>query len=115
MKRFLILALCALFSSAALAGGTWSNVTVTQITPWTSEGFGPSGLLTVTFSANSTGGPSCGSGLANQASIDLTTVGGAYTAEVLQAARLTGATISVYGTGACTTSSTVENVSHLIE
>lgn len=114
MRRTLFALLLALVSASAFAGGTWSNVTVTVMTPWTSEGFSPKGVLVVTLSANVTGGASCGSTGPTLAIVDTSTPGGALTAAVLQAARLTGSTVTIHGTGSCPTNGTVENVSNVV-
>lgn len=117
MRKLLVslLAACALFSSAAFAGGTWTNVTVTALQPATGQGFSPSGTMTVTLSASSTGGPSCASGAKTYAMVDVTTIGGAIVAQALLTARAAGNTITVYGSGLCTTNASIENIASIVE
>ena len=102
-KAMLPLVVCMLAIPAAFAGGTWSNVTVTQILPCTSaEGCGTNGFVQVQFSANSTGTPACvNTSDKAWAAVDVSTPIGAYMAGVLQAARLTGQTVTAYGIGSC--------------
>lgn len=47
--------------------------------------------------------------------IDTSTPGGAFAVSIAQMARLSGATISLYGTGSCSIFSAVETLSYLSE
>lgn len=101
MRSMILCILSLMAIPAAFAGGTWSNVTVTNIAPCTSaEGCGTSGFVQVTFSANSTGWPSCAADK-NEAALDVTTDIGKVLMGVLQSARLSGSTVTAYGIGNC--------------
>lgn len=115
MRRILLGLLLSLASAAAFAGGTWSNVTVLTLWSYTGQGFGPSGVVQAVVSANGTGVASCASGALATVTVDITTAGGMFAASILQAARLTGSTITIHGTGSCTTVSGTENVSNVVE
>lgn len=114
-SMFLGLLVACLASAAALAtGGTWSNVTVAQYTPFSTEG-NPNNIVVVKLSANSSGGPSCASSFYNFVAIDVSTTAGAYAAGVLQAARLNGGTVTIGGVGTCGLDSGVETLAYVEE
>jgi phage-related tail fiber protein len=114
MKKlmFAIVAMMSLVSSVAYAGGTWTNVTVTQVSPCSpqSSTCGTNGYVQVQFSAGSTGSPSCAGSLNNYAIIDIANAAGGALFNVLMSARLSGQTISASGTGGCNLKSSVETL-----
>lgn len=116
IKAMLISLLAVVLTTPAFAGGVWTNVTVTEIVPCTSaEGCGTNGYLQALFSANDTGGASCGSSNKAWGVVDVTTTIGAYIAAVLQSARLTSQTITVYGIGSCGLQSNEETIGEVVE
>jgi hypothetical protein len=109
------LALCALSSAAdPPVVGFWSKVTVKGVETWTSQGFGTKGTAVFTFSAAASTPASCSSE-PTRAVVDITEIGGAMTASILQSAKLIGQPVTVYGTGSCPTKGNIENVSHVVE
>jgi hypothetical protein len=99
MKLKLFAFAVALLGAAGTAFATdgWTNATVTSIQAVA----GTSGYVEVQFSVSNSGGPSCASSYKSWAVIDVTNQPGQFAASVLQAARLTGATVSATGTGSC--------------
>lgn len=122
MKVKNVLVLCGLMALAppAFAGGVWTNVTVTHITPCqTATGFScgnnATGYVQITFSANSTTSATCAPSIKNQAIIDITNAAGVFMAAVLQSAFLSQSTITAYGTNSCTIVSNVETLGEVLE
>jgi len=107
MKRFsgaILLAALIDASSAYAQEGTWSNVRITSITVYTSEQFGPSGLMYIYFSEASSGTPSCANTNPTIAVIDLTSAGGAIAASLAQSIMLAGGgggLVTAFGVGNC--------------
>jgi hypothetical protein len=114
MKKAIIFSLATILSAPAFAGGTWTNVTVSTIQPCTAQGCGQ--IVLVWLSANSTGTPSCANGQAAKVAIDVSTSSGAYSAAVMQSARLSGTVLpSISGAGSCAVYSGVESLYSLQE
>ena len=114
MKRVILFALMTMIPLSAFAGGTWSNVTISQVGGFTSEGYSPSGYVEILLSQGSTGNPSCSNSNKTYAIIDTSTAGGALAASLAQTALVTGAAVNITGTGTCGPfNSGVENVSNL--
>ena len=110
-----LVACLTMWTSEAFAGGTWTNVTVTQVQPCTSEGCPPNGTVLVTLSASSTGGPTCATNKTTVA-IDMSNSAGQFAAGVMQTARLVGTTLAVVtGAGSCSIFSGLETLSAVEE
>lgn len=89
--------------------GTWLGVKVLEVKACTPEGCPPKGRVIVKLSAGATGSPpSCSSSYRNWVAINIGEAGGAFAASLMQAARLTGMSISVEGTGSCSLASDIE-------
>lgn len=104
MKRFsaaILLAALIGANSAYAQEGAWSNVRITSITVYTSEQFGPSGLMYVYFSEASAGAPACASSNPMVGVIDLTSAGGALAASLAQSIMQNGGMVSATGVGNC--------------
>jgi hypothetical protein len=122
MKVKNVLVLCGLMAlvPSAFAGGVWTNVTVTHVMPCQTAaaftcGNNATGMVVVTFSANSTTNASCAASFKNQAVIDITNAAGGFMAAVLQSAFLSGSTITAYGVNSCTIVSNVETLGEVVE
>lgn len=90
----------SLVSAVAAAAGSWPAVTVSEIGAYTAEGQAPSGMIYVWLSSNGSGNASCAT-VKNVIVVDTTTSYGAFAATVLLAARMSGNTVNVGGTGSC--------------
>jgi hypothetical protein len=106
-----------ILSPAALAGATWTNVTVVTVSPCAPEepGCGPAGFVEVQFSDAGTGGATCGNTQTKWAVLDITTPAGQALFKVVQDARTLGLHITAYGTGSCTIYPTLETLGTLNE
>lgn len=112
MKKLMFPALMVIASGAALASGSWSSVSVSGITNYTTEGgyAATGGIVLVEASAAASGSPSCGSGNSRWFVIDTSTGAGAYAALLIQRALTAGTTFSASGTGTCGIVSSMETL-----
>jgi hypothetical protein len=106
--KFLVAALLALASVAANANASFTNVTITSVTPWTGDLTGGSGWVVVKFSA--LGSEGCGSSNSNELLINLSSQSGMAAAAVAITAHTTGATVSAAGVGTCNVYSSIETL-----
>jgi hypothetical protein len=115
MKKFrlCLVLLMSLSIAAAYAGGNWSDVTVTNITIYTSEGSPPRGYMVVTLSANGPSTPSCASGYPKNLVIDVTNDAGRMAAAMASEALTLDAPVTVAGTGLCSISSSAETMASI--
>ena len=120
MKKLIAILMMGTIAPAAFAtSGTWTNVTVTHITPCAATSGAPCSVGTayvqVTFSASSTGNPTCSGSAKTYGVIDVSTSAGAFLAAVMQSAFLSGSTISANGTGACSILTNEETLGEAVE
>jgi hypothetical protein len=89
--------------TAYATSATWTNVTIIAVYPCSSQNTscGTNGMVQVNFSANGTGGNSCGSGFPAWAIIDISNNSGLALFHVAMLARSTGAVITATGAGNC--------------
>jgi hypothetical protein len=119
MKHFrLVPALLLALSSVAASdqphvGSTWKDARVTDLTVYPSGGSGGKGYVVVTYSSNGTGTPSCASGYPRDLVIDLSTPGGAFAGSAAQMSLMSGAVMTVTGTGTCGVIPTAETLASI--
>ena len=97
MKRLLLIGFLALVSTAAIANGSASNVTITYISTTTTS----PGYAMLKFSSNLGGGPSCANGNPAYLAIDISTAVGETQLGIAEAAYMLGKTVTVTGLGTC--------------
>jgi len=105
-------------SELAYGGGSWPSVTVIHLVPCSSEDTAicsTNGMVQVEFSANGTGGPSCGSGFKGWAAINITTSSGQALYAAILMARVAGLTITATGTGTCDVDTAMETLGYINE
>lgn len=100
-----------LASEVAFADGSWTNVTVSQISAHTSQGANPN-TLWVGFSTSGTGGPTCAASK-TYLIIDLTTPGGQAAAASAAQALASSVRVSAGGTGTCSIVSNQETMAYI--
>lgn len=105
-----LLALSSVAASDQPHGGIWKDVKVANMAVYATGGPAGKGYVVATFSANGSGTQGCASGYPRDLVIDLSTPGGAFAASVLQAARLTGSSVTAHGTGTCSVIATTETL-----
>lgn len=73
--------------AAPLAGSSWKDAKISEITVYTDGGHDGKGYIGVTFSSNGSGTPSCASNYPRNLVVDLSTAVGAFAASVAQMSR----------------------------
>ena len=111
----ILLALSSVAGSDQSQHGIWKDAQVTSVVAYADGGSSGKGYVVVTFAANGTGSPHCAAGYPRSVAIDLSTAGGGFTAAIVQAAVLTGASMTVLGSGSCSVIPTVETVASVEE
>lgn len=96
-------------ASASASADTWTG-TITHILSYTSEGASPSGAVYLILSSAMTGGPGCAT-QTTQMYVDTSTVNGSFIASQALTAELSGASVTLTGSGTCFGGSATEYVS----